>query len=251
MAIDREKYTGKFIDESLVFDIKDCISVEDDLAALLRALHTLKGSSRMLEFKNIEELSHCLENVFISVKEQRIGLSDNGIKLILASLERLKQRLGAVQRNKNDNLDIEIFTKNLNAMAANEEYFIPQTDSRTAELDIKSYIPQDENPEQKLKKEPVLQTRRVDNAKSESIRLSLDKIDDIIKSIASLQTLEITSKTISLDSAALNNAIKEFSRALKTDSVRGSNLAADFRKIERLGGKINNPALKGRGMLFL
>ncbi|MDR3174647.1 MAG: Hpt domain-containing protein [Treponema sp.] len=48
MALAREKYIGKFIEEaldnigtveSLIFDIRDEVS-------LLRAIHTLKGSSR-------------------------------------------------------------------------------------------------------------------------------------------------------------------------------------------------------------
>ena len=70
MAIDKGKYTKKYIDEgmeiitlveTLVLDIKDGVSVEDDLQTILRSLHTLKGSSRMLDYKRIEELSHSLE----------------------------------------------------------------------------------------------------------------------------------------------------------------------------------------------
>jgi len=53
MAINREKYIEKFVVEgleqtalveSLVFDIKDGVSIEDDMATLLRSLHTLKGT---------------------------------------------------------------------------------------------------------------------------------------------------------------------------------------------------------------
>ncbi|GMO49599.1 MAG: hybrid sensor histidine kinase/response regulator [Treponemataceae bacterium] len=266
MAIDRDKYIGKYIDEgienislveTLIFDIKDGVSVEDDLATLLRALHTLKGSSRVLEFKRIETLSHALESVFVAVKEQRIGLSENAIKLVLASLDKLKTGLGVVQREKNDDISIDEYEKKLNALAVNEEWTLPETfavdevaaaDEKTAGQITKINGPGE------LRRKEVLQTAAdagalkpktakptgEKNAKSESIRLPLEKIDGIIKSIAPLQSLEISAKTIAADCAALNNLIKEFSRVLKADKSLDPALAENFRKLERLNLRINS-----------
>jgi len=246
MAINREKYIGKYIDEAieniaqvevLVFDIKDGISVEDDMASLLRALHTLKGSSRMLEFKRMEELCHTLESVFAAVKEQRIGLSENAVKLVLSALDQLKSGLGVIQRTKDDGIDTQEIIKNLNALASNEEFSLP----KTAELNVE--ITKQESQAGDQQKPVQAHPARSEEAKSESIRLPLEKIDGIIKSIASLQSLEITAKTISMDSAALNALVKDFSRVLKTGKNRDPALAADFRKLERLSSRINN-ALK-------
>jgi chemotaxis protein histidine kinase CheA len=244
MAINREKYIGKYVDEglenaaiveTLVFDIKDGVSVEDDLAALLRALHTLKGSSRMLEFKRIEELSHCLESVFVSLKEQRIGLSDNAVKLILASLDLLKSGLEAVRQTKDDGIEIQEYVKNLASLASNEEFLLPE---KTGEQ---------EQPSQELENVPAKDTESASHedkphkeTKSESIRLSIEKIDGIIKSIASLQSLEIAAKSISQDSAALNNMIKEFSKKLKEDKKSDPTLTANFRKLERFSERLNS-----------
>jgi len=248
MAIDREKYIGKYIDEAidnianvevLVFDIKDGVSVDDDMASLLRALHTLKGSSRMLEFKRIEELSHALESVFAAVKEQRIGLSENAMKLILAALDQLKSGLAVIQRKKDDAIEIQDLVKNLNSLAENEEFSLPKTDELNIDI-TKQKSPEKSPAVTPAKPEMEVRPARNEEAKSESIRLSLDKIDDIIKSIASLQSLEITAKTISLDSVTLNSLVKDFSRVLKN---RDPALAADFRKLERLSTRINT-ALK-------
>ena len=264
MAINREKYIPKYVDEGLeniilieglVFDIKDDISVEDDLATLLRSLHTLKGSSRMLKFKRIEYLSHALESVFIAIKEQRISFSDNAVKLVLATLDLLKSAFGAVQSTKDDAVEIQEHIKNLDLLATNEEFsvlgnFCHNTHSNepgfNGTLDQGSpeqeHQPVKDTPADAYKEAPSHEsdTKQHKGVKSESIRLSLDKIDGIIKSIASLQFLEIAAKSISMDSSALNGLIKEFSKVLKEEKKRDPVMIANFRKLERFSERINS-----------
>jgi len=265
MAIDRDKYIVKYIDEgieivarveSLVFDVKDGISVEDDLETLLRALHTLKGTSRMLEFMRIEELTHALESVFIALREQRIGLTDNALKLILAALDLIKLGLGLVQRTKDDSIEILEYVKKLNSLAANEEYTLPEGlsqntlyEEETSRMegdaqgtDAQPAAPSSETDSSPQPRAPAEQRQHKD-AKSDSIRLSLEKIDGIIRSIASLQSLEISAKSISLEYAALNDSVKEFSARLKANKGRGENnpaMVQDFRKLERQSERINS-----------
>ena len=294
MAIDKEKYIAKYADEGLeiiaqievlVFDIKDGVSVDDDLATVLRALHTLKGSSRMLEFKRFEDLSHALEGVFISLREQRISLSENAMKLILIVLDALKQGLQNMYRTKNDVIEIQEFVKKLNALASNEDFALPGTNGMQIgdpETSMPMPDPQSESPgvvqaaganREQLKPAPAEKTsiektsiektsiektsiektstektsdktsaaagKPQKEAKSDSIRLSLEKIDGIIKSIASLQSLEIAAKTISLDSGVLNSIVKEYSAKLKAEKNVDPSLAANFRKLERLSERIN------------
>jgi chemotaxis protein histidine kinase CheA len=245
VTIDREKYIGKYIDEglenitlieSLVFDIKDGISVDDDLATLLRSLHTLKGTSRMLEFKRIEELSHVLESVFIALKEQRIGFSENAMKLILAALDLVKEGFGIVQRTKDDVIEIQEYVKKLNALAANEEFTLPETEKHETRLE-------------KLQEQKVFASASTSSkdAKSDSIRLSLEKIDGIIKSIASLQSLEVSTKSIFLNSSVMNDFIKKLTVKLRADKNLDPSLVVDFRKLERLSDRLNS-ALKNHSL---
>ena len=250
MAIDKGKYVKKYIDEglenttlveTLLFDIKDGVSVEDDLATLLRALHTLKGSSRMLEFKRIEELSHSLESVFVSLREQRIGLSENALKLILSSLDHLKNGFNQLLRTNNDDIDINDHVKNLSLLATGEEYSLPESVSQNASADFSEQ--QNEKPEITIqnaaeeKQTPVPKQQK--ESKSETIRISLEKIDGIIKSIATLQSIEITAKSISQDSCAINGMIKFFSKTLRENKNADTALVSEFRKLERLSDKLN------------
>jgi chemotaxis protein histidine kinase CheA len=347
MAIDKEKYIGKFVDEgleniavveTLLFEVKDGASLEDNLATLLRALHTLKGSSRMLEFHHIETLTHALEDVFVAVREQRIGLSDSAMRLTLAALDTLKTGLGTVQNTKTDDINIRAFEKELAALAANEEFLVP----------VSPHIPGEENPGQdqgrekldrdrgpaepglgqtaakpemtgkakrasatkrgdgkktraaqaetpagqrqgtagtsgvsegteandmpaeegavenhlvvskrslerrgnrslEQEKEKSLETggkerhvtkrEKREDAKAESIRISLTKIDDIIKSIASLQALEISAKTIAMETERVNELARSFSGTVKTQNQLNPALLAQFRQMEQLIGK--------------
>jgi chemotaxis protein histidine kinase CheA/ActR/RegA family two-component response regulator len=251
MAIDKDKYIKKYTEEglenvnlveALIFDIKDGLSVEDDLATLLRALHTLKGSSRMLEFKRIEELSHSLESIFVAFREQRIGLSENAVKLVLASLDLLKSGFDEIQKTKNDNIEINEHVKNLSLLAANEDFSLSQTVNekneyavtQDNEISIQNNQPDTEGHAKKNKKE----TKK--DAKSDSIRLSLDKINLIIKNIASLQSLEITAKSILKESDLFNKSLKEYSKLIKDHIKHDIFLASNLRKLERLSDRLNS-----------
>ncbi|MCL1959975.1 MAG: response regulator [Spirochaetes bacterium] len=244
MAIDKDKYIKKYIEEgmenvnlveTLIFDIKDGISVEDDLSALLRALHTLKGSSRMLAFKRIEELSHSIESIFTAFREQRIGLSENAVKLILASLDLMKSGFAAIQQTKNDDIEIREYVKNLSLLAANEDFSLPEMIDEQAKYSSVSY---EENSLQAGPRTEDTGDKNKKEAKSESIRLSLDKINGIIKSIASLQSLEITAKSILKESDSFNKLLKEYSKLIQDHIKQDLSLTSNLRKLERAGGRL-------------
>jgi chemotaxis protein histidine kinase CheA len=137
MAVDKSKYINQFAEEGLenisvvqklLFEIKEGSLVQDNLVTLMRALHTLKGSARMLEFKNIETVSHALETVFSSLKEERISLNDKAVKLILAGLDEVKAGVNKVNSGGQDDIRAALFQKELSALSANEEYVMPDTE---------------------------------------------------------------------------------------------------------------------------
>jgi len=225
MPMNREKFIQQYIDEGLeilsnvetcIFKIKDGVSTEDNIATLLRALHTLKGTSRMLEFKRIEELSHSLESVFTAMREKNTSFSDNAIKLVLSSLDFLKSGFNELQNTKEDNIDVSEYVKNLSSLADNKEFSLPITEEslETKKQDIK---------EEKNKE-----------SKTETIRLSLDKIDEIIKNIMSLHTLELNAKVLSQNSAEISKLIKKFSKSFKENKSNDHTQTVHLKKIERL-----------------
>ena len=231
MPMNREKFIKQYIDEGLeilpnietcIFKVKDGVSTEDDIASLLRALHTLKGTSRMLEFKRIEELSHSLESVFIAMRDKQITFSDNAIKLIFSSLDLLKTGFSVLQKLKDDNIETGEYVNNLSLLAENKEFSLPITEKP------------DEPEKQDVKEE------KIKEAKTETIRISLDKIDEIIKNIMSLHTLEVNAKILSQNSAEIDTLIKKFSKSFKEHKNIDPAQAVYLKKLERLCGRLNS-----------
>jgi len=231
MPMNREKFIQQYIDEGLeilpnvetcIFKVKDGVSTEDDITALLRALHTLKGTSRMLEFKRIEELSHSLESVFIAMRDKKITFSDNAIKLILSSLDLLKSGFSVLQESKDDNIEISEYVKNIFLLADNKEFSLPTEE--------KPDKPENHDAKEEKHKE----------SKTETIRISLDKIDEIIKNIMSLHNMEITAKVLSQNSGEIVNLIKKFSKLFKEQKNIDPAHTVKLKKLERLCERLNS-----------
>jgi chemotaxis protein histidine kinase CheA len=251
----------------------------------------------MLEFRRIETLSHVLENVFIALREQRIDLSDNALRLILAALDTLKTGMGTIQNTKDDGIDIRAFEKELAALAANEDFSVPQgrrapekktqsagpepdrtaadpgkNPARTEAVspapkkrsqktkapktradvfadqtsdgvsDNKSDVKHDNVSDTKSDAKPPAENKghqgaKREETKSESIRISLAKIDGIIKATASLQSLEISAKAITMETEEIHDLVKRISGALITEERLDPALSAQFRQLEQLTGK--------------
>lgn len=84
MAFDIKKFIGRFVNEAkdhlgqmntgLTALEQGAASVEQ-IHALFRSAHTLKGSSRMLKLEPITQLAHSLEDVLSALREQQIAVS--------------------------------------------------------------------------------------------------------------------------------------------------------------------------------
>ncbi|MDR0324372.1 MAG: Hpt domain-containing protein, partial [Treponema sp.] len=254
MGIDKSKYTAAFIDEglenisaveTLLLEIREGNSVKDDLVTLMRALHTLKGSARMLDFKDIESLSHSMETVFSALSEERIYLNDNAVRLLLAGLEELKTGIEEVKSGVKSSIRASEFQNELLALAANEDFAIP---GKTEPEGKPGFKP------------PLVKGKKTDSAgsgnsrrdqleevKSESIRISLNRIDEIIHSMATLQSLEITARNIARDTETINASSRHLSRLVKNDQFWNSPMLQEFRAMElmisKLGSLVKNYTL--------
>ncbi|MCL2608429.1 MAG: response regulator [Treponema sp.] len=220
MSIEREKYVPMYVQEglevlglaeNLLFDIRDGISLADDISGMLRVLHTLKGSSRMLGFACTEELCHGLEEVFVALREGRIGLGADAVNLVISALDLLKRTLGIIAESGDDGVDTGPHLKALLALVRNEEFSVPDSPSGRPE-------PTAALPETVPGEPGDSGERKTREDKAESIRVSVDKIDGIIRNIASLQSLEIRAKNLHTEGLGLGEALDEFFRQMKSEA---------------------------------
>ncbi|MCL2229595.1 MAG: response regulator [Treponema sp.] len=234
MALDRKKYINKFAEEgldnisiaqTLLFEIKDRGSNLDDIATLMRALHTLKGTSRMLDFKNLEIIAHALETVFIAFKEEKISLNDKAIRLIFAGMEEIKTGIEKIKTDSSDEeVRAEIFQKELLSLSSNEEFEIPSNSQIHGEK----------------KQDDESNFNKLEEAKSGSIRISLQKINGVIRDLASLQSLEITARNMAKDTEAIDASSRYLSRLAGIELSWNSPLLREFRALELMISKLGS-----------
>jgi len=75
--------------ENILIELENSPESKDLINELFRAVHTVKGGSRLLEIKKIEKLSHELETVLDQVRSGLKALSPNLIDVALACIKRI------------------------------------------------------------------------------------------------------------------------------------------------------------------
>lgn len=114
MAISKEKYLQLFLDEfrenllsaeNQIILLKNDQENVDALATLLRTLHTIKGSSRMLQLGSIEKLIHGMETVFKGVRDGRYPVDARLVRFFFLMADRLRLSADTVEKGGLDTVD--------------------------------------------------------------------------------------------------------------------------------------------------
>ncbi len=85
---------------------------------IFRLVHTIKGTCGFLGLRRLEAVAHASENVLGKIRDGALVVSAEGVSLILASLDRIKDILGALEATESepDGNDGELI-RQLDAMA--------------------------------------------------------------------------------------------------------------------------------------
>ncbi|MDP2158341.1 MAG: Hpt domain-containing protein, partial [Nitrospirota bacterium] len=103
MAFDVKKFIARFVEEARdhiealnrgLVELEKNPGDEENINAIFRAAHTIKGSSRMLKLTAITEVAHKLEDALGELREKRIahtrelaGLLFRGVDAVSAMIE--------------------------------------------------------------------------------------------------------------------------------------------------------------------
>ncbi|PIE35251.1 hypothetical protein CSA56_05025 [candidate division KSB3 bacterium] len=114
MTFDRTPFIEKFTQEAkeLIQKLNEgLIALEKSpcdqeiLKDLLRASHTLKGSSNILRFQRVTQLSHKIEDLLISVQDGQLSLNDTLIELLFRGVDGLGHCIDAIALDVDDAID--------------------------------------------------------------------------------------------------------------------------------------------------
>ncbi len=115
MQFSKDEFAGNFIEESLeLLDVIDAQILEyknspqNTISAkeILRALHTIKGAARMLDFTAIEQLCHAMEDVVKDIENGRYKITSEITNVLYACTSRVKNALYHIQKDGNDKIPV-------------------------------------------------------------------------------------------------------------------------------------------------
>lgn len=107
------------LDELLINAEKAGEFTSDDVNEIFRSMHTIKGSSAMLEFQPLMEVAHHIEDLFFYIRENGMDSLTDGQKselfnLMFKSTDRLREDVEKVENNVPLETDIEGLVNEIN-----------------------------------------------------------------------------------------------------------------------------------------
>lgn len=108
------------LDERLINAEKAADFTQDDVNEIFRAMHTIKGSSAMLEFQSLMEVAHHIEDLFFYIREHGMNtlteLHKNELfDLMFNSMDKLREEVTKVENNQPLEKDISDFVNEINS----------------------------------------------------------------------------------------------------------------------------------------
>jgi len=109
------------LDELLISAEKIGDFSEDDVNEIFRSMHTIKGSSAMLEFNSLMEIAHHIEDLFFYIRENGINSLDAEHKselfnLMFKSTDKLREEIHKVENNEPLEVNIDSFVNEINSL---------------------------------------------------------------------------------------------------------------------------------------
>ena len=186
MNINVSSFLNEYIEESLenIDILLDSISQylknpnnHDELELILRTLHTVKGTSRMMKINKVEEVAHGLEDIYKSIQMGKITINKRIVVLTLSVLKIIKDYVGKLLNEEAPEFrrfeDIVYNIKNVVEGSDFQTDFSPKLDDFDSDL---------ENDESS------------DFSGVQSIRINLSSVNEIIRSYDKLITGEFRLK---------------------------------------------------------
>ena len=74
----------------------------DVIDSLFRTMHTIKGTAKFFDFKNIAELAHAMEDVFGLLRDNKLSPAEHVIDALMEGVEGLNLILEEIRKNKSE-----------------------------------------------------------------------------------------------------------------------------------------------------
>lgn len=205
MKIDRSEFLNEYTDEAqeLINKFSDSVrqlskvNTDSELIELiLRTLHTLKGTSRMMGFSSIEKVVNALEDVYKKIQSGNIVPDDNLIYLCTGAANILGDCIAGIKKDSKEKVEkFEPLVKNLELASLGENF---ETDFFAGETDCSA------------------QEDETDFSSVQTIRVGLGSVDSLVKCFDKIITNEFRLKNSVCKIEELSAAEQKYAQMFKT-----------------------------------
>lgn len=245
MSLDNDQYRQLFIEEAkehIDTLTKSMLILEKEpenqevVNMLFRSAHTLKGSSGMMGFKDFQELTHAMEDVFDDMRKGNHP-SSNLISLLLECVDALSQRLENIQNKVDGEIDFEQLKSKLHSLKSKIALVEPKKETDANPLVVeKRFIEINQNEKETLKQAEetgeqcfAVNLKFSEDCGFKTIRagMILDKIADVARVVKSVPA------SAELDEEKLNQGFKVLVTS-KFDEKTIENCAKQVLEVEQV-----------------
>ncbi|MCR5763629.1 MAG: response regulator [Treponema sp.] len=149
------------------------------LAEILRFIHTIKGTARMMGYDTIEKTAHGMEDVLKGLREEKYELTDNIVQLAFKTSDIIKSQLTNIKKNGTDAYDISKLQDIFSKAASGLFFSLEELNAEKKEYENESFEEQNE---------------------ITSIRIEISRINSLIQSFDSIIMRQFQLKKIMEDS---------------------------------------------------
>jgi chemotaxis protein histidine kinase CheA/ActR/RegA family two-component response regulator len=212
MAIDMKKFLARFVEEAREHVIKlenGIVSLEKNPAdqetvnAVFRSAHTIKGSSRMMKLTPITEVAHKLEDVLGAVRDNKIKFSKPLSDVMFNAIDAISDMIEKVASGQEINTDNSALCEKLAITAQCDQGGNMQKDSPLSKLPLENGAVR--GVEKESQKPAEIKTKTV----SETMRISSDKLDELIRLMGEMVSSQNRAKHRLFDINALESQAKK------------------------------------------
>ena len=222
MNLDKNLFKADFISEAReILDSLDDIAIlatkekrnTDCLKEILRLLHTLKGSSRMMEYVQIEKVVNHLETVFKNIQSNQTEIPNKIIQLLMGVNSLLHKVIDSIEDGGDGIFEqYEDVLKNIDQSMEGDDF---NTDFSEKQADTQSVEKSDDSEDERVSEE---------NSEffhdSQTIKVQISQIDSILQSLDKLIMRQIK----------LKNEI---------EVLKGKSEASEFQEFQELSENIS------------
>ena len=186
------------IDRNLIALERDPTN-ESLLNSIFRSIHSLKGSSGFLAFKQVETLAHAGENLLSSLRSNRLAFDAEISRVLFSMIDKLRTMLVAIERDGSEgNCNSEDMIKTLNEVhqlhmvTQNQSSLTttasePRSDVRVADETKKVSAPSEQSPSKQMEtSSSSIQDVAITSAADSTIRVDVALLDTLMTRVGEL-----------------------------------------------------------------